>query len=642
MDGSPRIIHCKWRKTCGSKACVYLLTNAFSDEHYRRSPGCTFFAYAKPPGKKTKSRKTRSSSKSWRLSSQSAGNSVASDTSMMDLDDGTDHQSIISQPPATTTTTTTKTKAPKKRQPKSKARKGKKVAAVDNGAAGSVDGGMDMDEPPKPKRTTKGKKRLSDLIDEGDELDLAPSVEEEGERPVKRKAIKSRAGAAVQSDNVDTEMEDASMEEANALHEEKPTKKNRKSKKNPSLKDKKEFAHVPRDSGLGNALDDGLEGDNTDDQDEANGQKASNDKPSAARRSKTIKEEPASSIEKEQELEGRQVVSENEPPAAEKKKPSKSARNQRSKKESRYQEDNNGDARNTQSSSQADPSVEIAISDQPQEPNRGVKAPRNCSPVNKKEDKQSDKLVQSGSTAQEVVAKDTGRSGSVSEKPDEQNDSNVHGKEKKRVAWHRSSRGPPKTVERYSDLPQNQHFADSVAKSPLSTLSHRIEEAHMHVDQTEAMAPFAASAESSPQSSDAENRPPSMIPSKPSAPNNATLSPTMEQASGTPIASTTPSPSKRMEKARVIQSSRPWAPLDIDSIINGNSSDKENDNEDDFMVADGGLSSPEKRMTVEEWINWNAAKSHDRLLRESEKMVMLFENEGARAVRALESIETID
>ena len=59
-------------------------------------------------------------------------------------------------------------------------------------------------------------------------------------------------------------------------------------------------------------------------------------------------------------------------------------------------------------------------------------------------------------------------------------------------------------------------------------------------------------------------------------------------------------------------------------------------------IEKGGLTSPEKKMTVEEWINWNAQKAEEGLKAESERVVGIFEREGGRALTVLESIEVLD
>jgi hypothetical protein len=92
-----------------------------------------------------------------------------------------------------------------------------------------------------------------------------------------------------------------------------------------------------------------------------------------------------------------------------------------------------------------------------------------------------------------------------------------------------------------------------------------------------------------------------------------------------------------------VHTSHPWVPVDIDEILLVGASDKENvDLSGPLSNAKNELSSPEKKMTVEEWIMWNAKNGEERLKRECERLVGQFEREGARAMRALEGIECID
>lgn len=83
--------------------------------------------------------------------------------------------------------------------------------------------------------------------------------------------------------------------------------------------------------------------------------------------------------------------------------------------------------------------------------------------------------------------------------------------------------------------------------------------------------------------------------------------------------------------------------MDIDEVLYGDASDKENaDLNGIFKNVKGTLTSPEKKMTVEEWITWNAKNGEERLKRECERLVGRFEKEGGRAIQRLEAIECID
>lgn len=78
----------------------------------------------------------------------------------------------------------------------------------------------------------------------------------------------------------------------------------------------------------------------------------------------------------------------------------------------------------------------------------------------------------------------------------------------------------------------------------------------------------------------------------------------------------------------------------MDEILLASGSDKENlDLHAALKAIQGELTSEEKKMTVAQWIQWNAKNGEERLRRECERLVGQFEKEGARAMRALEGIE---
>jgi hypothetical protein len=83
--------------------------------------------------------------------------------------------------------------------------------------------------------------------------------------------------------------------------------------------------------------------------------------------------------------------------------------------------------------------------------------------------------------------------------------------------------------------------------------------------------------------------------------------------------------------------------VDIDELLYGEASDKENaDLSSIFKDIKAGLTSPEKKMSVEQWILWNAKNGEERLKRECERLVSQFEKEGGRAMQRLEAIECMD
>ena len=144
----------------------------------------------------------------------------------------------------------------------------------------------------------------------------------------------------------------------------------------------------------------------------------------------------------------------------------------------------------------------------------------------------------------------------------------------------------------------------------------------------------------SPQSSDAENQPPSSRPSVVRPP-LFIQSPSKSQMTKIPLA-ITPITSPSRGSSSKLQSTLPWTAVDLESIFQGTpSANKENDP----LIfggldekGQGALTSPEKKLTVEEWIKLNAQRGEERLRNECERLVGKFEGEGVRALRTLEGI----
>lgn len=158
--------------------------------------------------------------------------------------------------------------------------------------------------------------------------------------------------------------------------------------------------------------------------------------------------------------------------------------------------------------------------------------------------------------------------------------------------------------------------------------------------------PKEATPAESPQSSDAENHPPSSKPvasaKKPTTPHST--------SARIPLAASTPamSPSKRNIVAG-LHSAHPWTAVDLDAVFLKSPSD-ENDggllggmlSEAGQKVKNGDLTSPEKKMTVQEWIHYNAEMAEEKLRGDCERMVGAFEREGGRAMRVLEGVECVE
>lgn len=150
----------------------------------------------------------------------------------------------------------------------------------------------------------------------------------------------------------------------------------------------------------------------------------------------------------------------------------------------------------------------------------------------------------------------------------------------------------------------------------------------------------------SPQSSDAENHPPSSRPSA-SRPPLLLKSPSHIQSTPVPSAACTPTGSATRRDMSTLQSTVPWKPVDLDRIFLGSPTDgKENDPfASEAVVVDSvtdGLSSAEEKLSMEEWIQFKARKLEEKLRNECERLVGRFEGEGVRALRTLEEISCVD
>ncbi|KAJ5082335.1 hypothetical protein N7532_011378 [Penicillium argentinense] len=210
---------------------------------------------------------------------------------------------------------------------------------------------------------------------------------------------------------------------------------------------------------------------------------------------------------------------------------------------------------------------------------------------------------------------------------------------------HEKTPVPPKTAKRYSDIPQEEHLAESFNESQNSRAKEERTSKAQRASNSSNRAvsplpPQQSTPSMSPQSSDAENRPPS---SRPSASRPPLSSTPKQPKARTALPAATPSPSKRNPNAGFPASGHPWTPVDIDELLYGDASDKENgDLSGLFNGLKNGLTSPEKKMSVEQWIMWNAKNGEERLKRECERLVSQFEQEGSRAMRRLEAIECMD
>ncbi|KAL2042406.1 hypothetical protein N7G274_004898 [Stereocaulon virgatum] len=146
----------------------------------------------------------------------------------------------------------------------------------------------------------------------------------------------------------------------------------------------------------------------------------------------------------------------------------------------------------------------------------------------------------------------------------------------------------------------------------------------------------------SPQSSDAENQPPS---SRPSAqrPPLSLQSPSKSQTPRVPLALATHTASPSEGTFAKLQTTLPWTAVDLERIFQGTPTvDKENvlfKFVHTLPEDRSALTSPEKKLSVEQWIKFNAQRGEEKLRYECEQIVGKFEGEGMRALKALEGIK---
>ncbi|KAL2855922.1 hypothetical protein BJY01DRAFT_196600 [Aspergillus pseudoustus] len=661
------------------------------DEHYRRSPDCSFFVFAKPArGKGSRSKKGRTS-KASRLSTQSTASEIAAS----DIEDQMD-ESLLA-PPA-------KAKAGKKSsKSKAKSTKSKKDEGQDGANRMEVDeADYTQPEPPKPKRSARGTKRSSadfekdnvGIVD-GDSVNLP-------EPPTKKRATKLRTSRARSQSVVSTDAPfDAHGYESDATqHEEQRTSRTSKKKTSKSRKasvsstsKSTSKSRVPRDSELDAAIEAGLETDESQKMEieETNIEKTP---PKPSKKSKSKKKATKKDPEPPADIDAR--VSEDEVHATyrpdvqhktkqdgdltanqESKETEEKGKRWSMRKSVEQPQTKRTSAALEKSTAQMDDdeddhhhdsfiSVEI-VSKPPAEYSVLEPTDKDSKKPKKKASSEKPKKSKKAATAEKSDKSEKAETTTKPEKAEEKlqkrhSEENEIAEQQSPLparlstpepsklehteeeSSRRSSKVPPKTAERYSDISHEKQYAKSLVESQGSETVEDKRRTSRNDGEDEPVSPLPPASRGtpslSPQSSDAENRPPS---TNFSAARPQVSSPSKRSHVRIPLADSTPSPSKRNASAGRVQTSHPWVPIDIDEMVLASASDKENvDLTGALSNTKNDLPSPEKKMTVEEWIMWNAKNGEERLKRECERLVGQFEREGARAMRALEGIECID
>ncbi|OTB06474.1 hypothetical protein M426DRAFT_20924 [Hypoxylon sp. CI-4A] len=624
------------------------------EEHHRRSPNCLFFGlleqYKNAPKKKGKGKGARASQSS-RLSAQSIATTAASDMTSM-LDHTIDHEDSV----MTTTSVMTQGGTKRSRAKKGTAAKGKKTRAKKEEPIEVLEDAPEEHEeempPPPPPKSTRGRKRTSDTIED--------SVLTAAEAPApKKRATRTRKANIADVSVVEQEPSQEIPDTIPAPKSRAKTKKGRttntrNTRKNSAasnisiISHQEEDTHMMDDEELNRQLEADLDRPLSDDEDIAAGSDADRKKaPAKPKGKKTAAKKRVSAdqddapndhamfdpeppqidedavdaelkaLETEAEVEQEHTL---EVPKKGRKVSTKKASKQTTKK-----------AKEPEHVDEPEPElpqqIEAATDDELAEGHDMSMA--------------SNTTIVRTSLASNAAPKKRGRpskkaaAANVDTNPDELADSEARAESlppanrptssssveqlptTKSKAVHVAIASPPST-DKPLPAPPSESEELEVPSTPKPTIS-----------PAPAARQAAVSPSQSPQSSDAENEPPSSKPSNTANSNRIALAP----VAVTPVRG---SPSKRNVLAG-LKSNVPWTAVDVEMIFE--ELDKENTlTSAKLLKNEAGITSPEKRMTVEEWVYHNAEEAQKKLKQECEAMVTSFEREGTKAMQALEGL----
>ncbi|KAK4233914.1 hypothetical protein C8A03DRAFT_19094 [Achaetomium macrosporum] len=584
------------------------------DEHYKREPGCPFFALISqyPAPKKGRAKGARTS-KASRLSVQSIATVATTASDIISAADITaDHDDSV----VTTASTMTQGKKRATRGGKAATGKGRKTKAKNDEPVEILEDEPQVEESNK-RGAPRGRKRASDAVED--------SAITNAQAPApKKRATRVRGSAATDNSSIpDVDMVDAipaKQPVARKKARASTTKRSRKASQasvssqasTASLR-----ASLPDDDEIDRQLEADLERYETD----AEVEGATVEKPPAPARGRPKKAatarkpgtqrgkgqsesytvfDPTPVVPDEAEIDAefealRAEVQVQQPAAPETLAVPKKGRKAGIRKVSKQ-------IKKAKEAVAQSESVEQALQDAPEPVQEAEQSNREAEPEPKQEQ------------AQELVEDPDANTGTVVTKP------------ASRPSIEKRGRGRPskKSTSSQTDTEQPKqrlrlpHPATPRARgTPLRRASQAV-----------------ISPSQSPQSSDAENRPPTLRPAASIVSKRVVLAPVSQQ---TPMRS---SPSRRNIVAG-LQSTVPWQPADLDMLFSPTKScdgaDKEN-SVARLLRKGSELTSPEKRMTVEEWIYHNAGLAEQKLKHECEAMVSAFEREGCRAMRVLEGL----
>ncbi|EGD99269.1 hypothetical protein TESG_06538 [Trichophyton tonsurans CBS 112818] len=606
------------------------------DEHYRRSSDCSFFEFSKHPKKSSKSTRAKAvrGSKASRLSTQSNTTAV-SEAPSVDFDDTMD-QSIISQGGARAS------KAPKKAtKSKSRTAKTKKEEEADVPNDRAITEHHDKETSSLLESPSRGTKRKSAAISgmegnnpENNQLEPEPKPKKKRVTSTRTKKARSTANSVVDyAEPTDDELGLEAASKPKRGRKKGSTNKIRKSSIASNAPATSSNSQIPNDD----ELDAQLEADLNKDLPVENMASNTAEKARSQRRKKSSMKDECL----------------DEPPNQEplKKTSTKSTRKKQTSTSSVAKLE-----QPPQLHSEADVDMDepvISIPTQPQEDTslpKGVKQTKAKATTNttKSRKKRTDSANVNDINLPEATepSEDVESSKEEPTKPRLSKGRTSKKNSEVDAAKTTRSRGPSSQRPETESLPRKER--GSTKQEPDSQPNGRrlSEQVQQGQETPSGMRPSAQQPREdtpspSPQTSDAENRPPSSKPSTMSKTQPLAVSQSIEE----PLATKTPvlSPSKGESSSRQLTTADPWEPIDPDEVLLPDPTEKEGVSLAEVLhAAKDGITSPEKRMNIEEWIFWNAEKGEEELRNECERVVGIFEREGGRAMQALNGIECID
>ncbi|KAI1460258.1 hypothetical protein F4805DRAFT_388241 [Annulohypoxylon moriforme] len=617
------------------------------EEHYRRSPGCQFFKllaqYKKGQAKRKGRGKGVRASQSSRLSAQSIASTAASDIASV-LDNHVDHEDSV----MTTTSVMTQGGTKRSRAKKGTAAKGKKTRSKKEAPVEVLEDEPEEEEempPPPPPKPTRGRKRASDTLDDS-ELTAA-----EAPAPKKR-ATRTRktnnADASVVEQDHDLEMVDvnpAPKSKAKGKKGKATTARNTRKVSGASTisttSQQEDAAHMMDDEELDRQLEADLDRPLSDDENIAADSDSDRKKPPVKSKGKKAATKKAAAASHD-ESHNDHAMFDPEPPTIDEAVVDAELQALETEmdvdKEETLQVPKKGRKAGTRKASKQ--TTKKAKVQEPVEP-EPEPAQQDIEIANEDELAEghdvstvSNATVVRTSLSSNAAPKKRGRpskkaaaASSDYAKPDELADGEAQVENSfRRLSIEKTS--VKKTI-------QFLNSSSPSADKPLPLLPTQSEEAQAPTTPMATKSPAQAARQAvvspspSPQASDAENEPPSSKPSNTANSNRVALAP----VAVTPVRS---SPSRRNILAG-LQSTVPWTATDVEMVFE----DLEKENKlgsAKHLKSGADLTSPEKRMTVEEWIYHNAEEAQQKLKFECESMVSAFEREGTRALQALEGL----